>query len=52
MGVETQAECDGDAPVKLHCTACDTVYWTDETMMNDCPECSGHYDWEVADNQP
>lgn len=46
MGVSTQAECDGEAPFKLRCTACDTEYWTDETMANDCPDCGSGWDWE------
>jgi len=49
MGVKSQADCQGEAPVQLHCTACDTDYYTDEMMMNDCPECGSHYDWEIID---
>lgn len=49
MGVKHKTDCPGDAPVQLHCTACDTDYWTDETMMNECPDCASHYDWETVE---
>lgn len=41
MGVETKAETEGEAPIKMHCDHCDDTFWTDETMINDCPGC-GH----------
>jgi len=41
MGVMTQEETDGDRPLELFCMECGSEFWTDETMLNDCPQC-GH----------
>jgi hypothetical protein len=30
---------EGDHPVRLYCTDCDVVFWTDEETNNYCPEC-------------
>ena len=39
MGVQTEADTDGDAPLEMYCDECDGTFWTDETMANDCPDC-------------
>ena len=39
MGVKTQSDCPGDAPLEMQCAECDDTFWTDETMLNDCPDC-------------
>jgi len=49
MGVETNGNTEGDHPVELRFTSCERNYWTDEEMMNDCPYCGSHYDWEIID---
>lgn len=30
----------------LTCRNCETDYWTDETQLNNCPNC-GHRDFEI-----
>jgi len=51
MGVEHKADLDGDHPVELFCTACETAYWTDEQSNKQCPSCGSYYDWEVTERQ-
>jgi len=50
MGVQTQSETDGDAPVEMYCEHCEDTFWTDETMLNDCPEC-GFQSMTTANNR-
>lgn len=47
MGVPI-GEADGDHPALLECSGCGDRYETDETMLNDCPEC-GHPPAEIVD---
>lgn len=39
MGVP-EGEATGDHILTLRCKECGTDYETDETMLNDCPECN------------
>jgi len=47
MGVKTQSETDGDAPAEMYCANCDSTFWTDETMLNTCPDC-GRNSMDIA----
>lgn len=47
MGVPI-GDADGDHPALLECQYCGTEYETDETTLNDCPEC-GRRDFEIED---
>jgi len=47
MGVQTRADCDGDKAIEMKCAECDDTFWTDETMLNTCPDC-GHYSMTPA----